>query len=336
MEKLKIITFEEHASDRAIAEAGKKIVEKAFPNIRHMFDPAMTANPTKGALDDFGEGRIAYMDEAGIAMQIISYSNYTQWVPADEAEPLARDANDRLAAAVASHPDRFGGFATLPWSDPEKAAKELERAVASCHLQGALITGRPTTDAVFLDDSRYTPVFAVTDKLGVPIYVHPGLPCSSLQHDYYGGFNPLVETSFSLYGWGWHAEAGIQLIRMILGGVFDKFPHLKIIAGHWGEMVPFFLDRLDMAMPKQMTGLKHEISDYFKSHVYVTPSGMFSNAQLRFTLDTVGADRILYSVDYPYIKDTKAAKFLEDAPITHDEKEKIAHLNAEKLLNLRK
>ena len=334
MEKLKIITFEEHASDKAIAEAGSKIVEKAFPNIRHMFDPAMTANPPEGTLFDFDKKRIADMDAAGVAMQIISYSNYTQWIPGNEATPLARDANDRLAAAVAAHPDRFGGFATLPWDAPEQAAKELERAVDTCHLQGALITGRPSTDAVFLDDARYTPVFEAAEQLRVPIYVHPGLPCRSLQKDYYGGFSPLVETSFSLYGWGWHAEAGIQIIRMILAGVFDKFPHLTIIAGHWGEMIPFFLDRLDMAMPKRMTGLKHEISEYFRKHVYVTPSGMFSYAQLRFTLDTVGADRILYSIDYPYINGNGAAKFLEDAPITPEEKEKIAHANAEELLKL--
>ncbi|RFM26971.1 amidohydrolase [Deminuibacter soli] len=273
------------------------------------------------------------MDANGITMQIISYSNQPQLLPGKEAIPLTQDANDRLAAAIKAYPDRFGAFATLPWSAPEAAADELERAITGLGLNGALITGRPSAEAIFLDDKRYWPVLETAARLNVPIYIHPGFPGLNIQKDYYSGFSPLVETAFSLYGWGWHAEAGIQVIRMILSGIFDKYPNLQLIAGHWGEMVPFFLERLDMSMPKSLTKLEKNISEYFRAHVYVTPSGMFSYPQLKYVMDTIGIERILYSVDYPYIEDNgKAVAFLKNAPISQDEKEMIAYKTAERLL----
>lgn len=334
MTKLKIITFEEHTSDKAIADATRKMIGKTFPNIKYMTDPQMTAVPPAGTLSDLGDRRIADMDATGITMQIISYSNQPQLLPAEEAIPLTREANDRLADAIKQHPDRFGGFATLPWSNPEAAGKELERSVNALGLKGALITGRPSADAVFLDNSRYEPVLEAAAALKVPLYIHPGFPTCNLQKDYYSGFSLMVETAFSLFGWGWHAEAGILVIRMILAGVFEKYPGLHIISGHWGEMVPFFLERLDMAMPKKMTGLPQSISEYFKEHVYVTPSGMFSYPQLRYIMDTLDIDRILYSVDYPYIIEEDVAGFLEKALISEEDKEKIAHVNAERLLGI--
>jgi predicted TIM-barrel fold metal-dependent hydrolase len=334
MTKMKIITLEEHTSDLAIAKASREAIVKTFPNILYMNDPEMTAVPPLGTLDDIGEGRIADMDAAGITMQILSYSTQPQVLAPSEAVHLTRDANDRLAEVISARPGRFGGFATLPWSDPATAAKELERAVIELKLKGVLITGRPSADAVFLDDKRYWPVLEKAAELKVPVYIHPGFPTMSLQKDYYSGFSSLVDTAFSLFGWGWHSEAGIQVIRMILAGVFEEYPDLQVISGHWGEMVPFFLERLDYSMPPSMTGLPRTISDYFRKHVYVTPSGMFNYSQLRFIMDEVGVDRILYSADYPYLPEKDAADFLLNAPISEEEKEKIAYRNAEKLLNL--
>ncbi len=331
---MKIITLEEHTSDPAIAKASREAIMKTFPNIRYMSDPEITAVPPLGTLDNIGESRIADMDAAGVTRQILSYSNQPQLLTPAEAVPLTRDANDQLAAAIGANPERFGGFATLPWSDPTAAASELERAVKELKLNGALITGRPAADAVFLDNKHYWPVLEKAAELKVPVYVHPGFPTMSLQKDYYSGFSPLVDTAFSLFGWGWHSEVGIQLIRMILSGVFEEYPDLQIIAGHWGEMVPFFLERLDVAMPPAMTGLPRTISEYFRRHVYVTPSGMFNYSQLRFIMDEVGVDRILFSADYPYLPEKGAADFLLNAPISEDEKEKIAYKNAEKLLKL--
>jgi len=334
MTKVKIITFEEHTIDKGIAAGSSKITEEVFPNFRHMNNPLMTAVPEFEALTGLNAGRIEDMNINGITKQILSISNQPQLLAPEEAIPLCQKSNDRLNEAVQAHPDRFAAFAALPWSDPEAAAVELERTVTELNFKGTLIVGRPSVDAVFLDDKRYWPVLGKAAQLKVPVYVHPGFPHPDIQKDYYSGFSDLVDTSFSLYGWGWHAEAGIQLIRMILSGVFDKYPDLQLIAGHWGEMVPFYLDRLDMAMPKSITGLSKTIPEYFREHIYVTPSGMFSYPQLKYIMEVIGVDRILYSVDYPYVKQEGAADFLINAPISDEDKEKIAHGNAEKLLKL--
>lgn len=222
----------------------------------------------------------------------------------------------------------------MPLSDPQAAAAELERAVKTLGFKGALIIGRPDKEAVFLDAPQYMPVLAKAGELRVPLYLHPGFPCREVQSVYYGGFNPVVTARLSSYGWGWHNEAGIQVLRLIISGAFDTVPGLTVIAGHWGEMVPFFLDRLNASLPKEITGLKRTITETFKDQVYVTPSGMFTLPHFKFILDVLGADRILYSVDYPYLPNGGARKFLETAPISQAEKEQIAHGNARRLLRL--
>ena len=281
---------------------------------------------------DVGAGRISEMDKHGIDMQVLSYSSSSQLAPASQALDLTRAANDRLAEAVRANPSRFAGFATLPWQDPQAAAAELQRAVKELGMVGTLLQGRPGQS--FLDDVRYEPVLAKLNELQVPIYVHPGFPLPQVREPYYGGLDKEVSARLSLFGWGWHNEAGIQVIRMILSGKFDKFPNLQVISGHWGEMVPFYLQRMDDTIPQEASGLSRSITDTYKAHVYVTPSGMLNLPHFEFIHKVLGADHILHSVDYPYLTLTGASDFLEGLPVSPEDKEKIAHRNAEALLRL--
>ena len=283
-----------------------------------------------GLARDSGAARIADMDRHGIDMQILSYSNPLQLAPAGEAVALARAANDRLAAAVRANPTRFGGLCTLPWQNPNEAADELDRAVNDLGLQGTLLIGNPGDS--FLDDPHYAPVLAKLDALRVPIYVHPGTPMPQVQSVYYAGLTPVVSARLSTFGWGWHNEAGIQVIRMMLAGLFDKFPNLQVISGHWGEMVPFYLQRMDDMMPPEVSGLSRTITDTYRSHVFVTPSGMLNLAHFEFIKAVLGVERIIYSVDYPFLSNTGAQDFLEMLPIDQAAKERIASGNAEALL----
>jgi predicted TIM-barrel fold metal-dependent hydrolase len=168
----------------------------------------------------------------------------------------------------------------------------------------------------------------------VPIYVHPGFPLPQVREPYYGGFEKEVTARLSTFAWGWHNEAGIQVIRMILSGKFEKYPDLQVISGHWGEMVPFYLQRMDDTIPQDATGLSHNITETYRTHVYVTPSGMLNLPHFEFIYKVVGADRILHSVDYPYLTLTGARYFIENLPIGEKDRENIAHGNAETLLGL--
>ena len=341
---MRIIALEEHTIHAGIAQATREVQAAEAGYMADLDDgddkPVASADrphllPVREIMPraaDVGAGRIADMDAHGIDMQVLSYSNAPQLAEAGQGIELARAANDRLAETVRAHPDRFAGFATLPWQDPQAAATELARAVQERGLKGTLIVGRP--GQVFLDDPRYEPVLAKLDELRTPLYVHPGPPLPQVQQPYYGGLRKVVTARLSLFGWGWHNEAGVQVIRMILSGVFDRFPQLRVISGHWGEMVPFYLQRLDDALPQAVTGLSRSITDTYRSQVWVTPSGMLNLPHFKFVHEVLGTDRILYAVDYPYLTNTGARRFLEQLPVSQEDKEKIAHGNAEALLRL--
>jgi uncharacterized protein len=343
---MKIICLEEHAVDVDITRAsqpaqnsetgymadwGSRVEDKpaAFTDNRpHLVSPR---EALANALE-VGASRIAAMDQHGIDMQVVSYSSSPQLVPASQAIKLTRAANDKLAASVLLNPKRFSAFATLPWQDPEAAAVELERTVKQLGMVGTLLMGRP--GQTFLDDARYEPVLAKLNELKVPIYVHPGFPLPQVREPYYGGFDREVSARLSMFGWGWHNEAGIQVIRMILSGKFEEYPDLQVISGHWGEMVPFYLQRMDDTIPMEATKLSRSIAETYKAHVYVTPSGMLNFPHFEFIQRVLGADRILYSIDYPYLTLTGARDFLENLPISQIDKEKLAHGNAEALLGV--
>jgi len=343
---MKLICVEEHVLDPAIGAAtqalalaqapylpdwGSRVtdgVHVAAPGRPHVI--AASESTRKGL--EMGAPRLADMDGAGITMQVLSYGGFPQLLPDAQAIDLNRAANDRLAQAAQAHPTRFAGFATLPWQAPEAAARELERAVKQLGLKGALINGRPGD--TFLDDPRYAPLLAAFDELKVPLYVHPGLPLQAVQQPYYGGFERELGARLAMFAWGWHNEAGIQVVRMLLAGVFDRHPGLQVISGHWGEMVPFFLQRLEDAIPQEASGLRRPIVQTYREHVYVSPSGMLTMPHFQFIHAMMGAERILYSIDYPYQSLDGARDFIEHLPVSDTDRALIAHGNAERLLGL--
>jgi predicted TIM-barrel fold metal-dependent hydrolase len=343
---VKLICVEEHVLDTATGAATQQLVHAEAPYLGDWGSRVVdgqrvtdTSRPhviasgesaRKGL--DMGTARLAEMDAADIDMQVLSYGGFPQLLPAARAIDLCRAANDRLAAACQAHPTRFAGFATLPWQAPEAAARELERAVEQLGLKGALINGRPGD--TFLDDPRYAPILAALHELKVPLYVHPGLPLPAVQVPYYGGFERELSARLAMFAWGWHNEAGIQVVRMLLAGVFDRYPGLQIISGHWGEMVPFFLQRLEDSIPQEASGLERPIVQTYREHVYVSPSGMLTLPHFQFVHALMGVDRILYSVDYPYQSLDGARAFIEHLPVSDTDKVLIAHGNAERLLHL--
>ena len=205
----------------------------------HRWPPRLEAR-----LLDLGEGRIAEMDSQGIDVQVLSMAQPgLEHSAADRAVPVARAFNDRVAEAVAAHPDRFAAFAALPTAAPDEAARELARAVNELGLKGALVNGR--TQERFLDDQFFWPMFESAEALGVPIYLHPMPPPQAVYDAYYAGFGDDVGFMLAAPAWGWHIETGLHALRLILAGVFDRFPALQIIIGHMGEAIPFMLARVD-------------------------------------------------------------------------------------------
>jgi predicted TIM-barrel fold metal-dependent hydrolase len=325
---MRIIALEEHFQSAAI----KAAVARLLPGLQTvaLMPPY---DPPDSRLEDLGAERLRRMDAMGVDIQALSYpSSGIQLLPAAESVALARELNDELAGAIQAHPDRLAGFAALPTPDPEAAANELARATRTLGFKGAMIGGR--TNDRFLDDPQFYPILEAAEALEVPIYLHPGMPSKEVRNAYYAGFDADVSAGFATFGWGWHMETGIHALRLILGGVLDRFPRLQLILGHWGEMVPFFLARTDEALSPATKHLQRRIADYFVEQVYVTPSGMFTLPPFLLTLQIMGADRIMYSVDDPYVATNQARTFLENAPISPADKEKIAHGNAERALNL--
>lgn len=331
---MRIITIEEHITGTELDGAVRGLIMEDTPYYRLTLGEGLPYYPDFDLYKDMGELRIANMDAHGIDMQVISCPAQAGMLEGKEAIPLTREVNDSLAAAVSRFPSRLAAFATLPWADSEAAVEELERAVNTLGMKGVLLSGRPARETLFLDDPRYDPILEAAAKLKVPIYVHPGVPVPAVQDAYYARLDPELSARLSIFGWGWHNEAGIQVMRMILAGVFEKYPDLQVISGHWGELVPFFLSRLDQALPKQVTGLSRTITETYAQNVYVTPSGIFTYPQLNFAMEELGVDRIIHSVDFPLVGNEDARSFIEDAPISAADKESIAHGNVERLLNL--
>jgi predicted TIM-barrel fold metal-dependent hydrolase len=290
-------------------------------------------SPLGANLADLGERRLAAMDASGIDLQVISHTTPgVQHLDGGSAVPLAREANDVLAAAMREHPRRFAGFATLPTSDPARAADELSRAVEKLGFLGAMVNGH--TSGRFLDDPAFAVLLERFEHLDVPLYLHPTEPVPAVRESYYEGFAPAVTWFFSAAAWGWHSETALHVLRMVLGGVFDRHPRLRVIIGHMGEMLPFMLQRIDDNIPPEVTGLDRLPSAYILEHVVITTSGLFSVPPLQCALDVFGLERVLFSVDWPYAPNEEGRRLLEEAPLTADELELFAHGNAERILGL--
>jgi 2,3-dihydroxybenzoate decarboxylase len=275
--------------------------------------------------------RIKEMDEGGIDIQVLSHAPpAVQTLPADIAVKIAGGVNDRLSATVKAHPNRFGAFAALPTQDPKVAADELERCVTKLGFKGAMVHG--LTNNLFIDDKRFWPIFERAEKLDVPIYVHPGHPHHAVIEAYYKDYVqdfPAITSA----GWGYTVEMATAAVRLVLSGVFDKYPKLNIILGHMGEGIPFSLWRIDHSF-KRPGGKPVAFRDTFCEHFYITTSGNFSNTALLCSVMEMGADRIIFSVDWPYVMNKPGTDWMAGIPLSNEDRDKILSGNAKRLLKM--
>lgn len=289
------------------------------------------APPIEAKLADVGEVRLRAMDEAGIDIQVLSLTvPGLERVSPSDAIPLARDINDEMAGVVRASNGRYAGFAALPTMDPAAAADELERAVSKLGLKGAMLNGQPGDG--FLDETRYWEIFARAEALGVPLYLHPSQPMPETMYAY-AGRPELVGPV-----WSFTVDLATQALRLVFAGVFDRYPGLTILLGHLGETLPYWLWRLDSRWKSYASAssqrLERTPSRYILENMYMTTSGIFYDQALLCACTTMGADRILFSVDYPFEPNMAGAEFIERAPISEADRKKICYLNAERLLNL--
>jgi len=284
---------------------------------------------------DLHDRRLTEMDATGIEIEIVSLnSNGVQSIlePA-KAAALARKANDALADAIAKRPDRFAGFAALPMQDPQMAAEEFERCVRDLKFKGALVNSYSqlgvADSAVYYDLPQYRPFWAVVERLGVPFYLHPRDPLPSRRQAYEG--HPWLIAS----PWGFAEETAMHTLRLMGSGLFDAYPKLKIVIGHLGERIPYDLWRLDHRLGK-VPGRpsKRRMGDYFRENFYVTTSGNFSTPSLIQAILTIGADRLLFAVDYPFEDHAQAAAWFDSADIAEGDRQKIGRTNAMSLFGL--
>jgi predicted TIM-barrel fold metal-dependent hydrolase len=318
--KTKVIALEEHYFDAEVT--------------RHFTAPGPEGRSPalKERLYDVGALRLKEMDDAGIDVQVLSHgAPATQRLSGDLAVKVARDANDRLREVVKNSSARFEGFAALPTAEPHAAADELERAVTKLGFKGAMVHG--LTNGKFLDEKEFWPIFERARALDVPLYMHPAPPHPAVVEAYYKDYAK-EHPGFLTAGWGFTVETATQGIRLVLSGVFDKYPGLKIILGHLGESLPFSLWRIDMALAKQANGRTLPFRDTFRQHFWVTTSGNFSTPALLCCVMELGADRILFSVDYPFVPNPPGVKWMEDVPLGPEDRDKILSGNARRLLRL--
>jgi 2,3-dihydroxybenzoate decarboxylase len=282
-------------------------------------------------LHDFTGIRIKEMDEAGIDIQVLSHgAPSTQKLPAETAAALTRRVNDRLAATVNAHRERFAAFAALPTAVPEAAADELERTTRDLGFKGAMLHG--LANGVFLDDKRFWPIYARAEALDVPIYFHPSLPNAEVRRIYYDDYVkdfPMVARP----AWGYTVETATTAIRLVLSGVFEKYPKLKIILGHLGETLPFLVWRIDQALARP--GQKSlSFRDIFCGNFYITTSGNFSNPALLCCVMEMSVDHILFAVDWPFVMNPPATEWMAGVPLSDADKAKILSGNARRLLRM--
>jgi 5-carboxyvanillate decarboxylase len=284
---------------------------------------------------DMKEGRLKIMDKAGIDMQVLSLSTpgCEQFSPADGMK-FSRKTNEALAEATNKYPDRFIGLAALAPQRPDEAARELERAVTQLGLRGVKINSH--IGDYFLDNKKFWPVFEVAERLDVPVFLHPNTPIAS-------SIAPYTDYGFALAGppWGFGAEASLHVMRLIYSGLFDKYPGLKIVLGHLGEGLVFWIYRIDFSFKKPWMEeevrpvIKKAPSEYLRKNFYVNNAGMYSFPAFLGVLLELGADHMMFAADYPYENSEEAAKFIDAIPVSIPDKEKIQYGTAERLFKIK-
>lgn len=334
---MQLIAFEEHCSTREFVTVRRDYMERIQLPVR---EKAGGMSNVGQLLSDFAEIRIPEMDKYGITRQVISTGSpgIQGLVDAREAVRLSAYTNDFLAGIVSRWPDRFSAYATLALQDPAAAADELERAVTQLGFCGAMVHGH--TNGLYFDDPSCWVVWERAAALKVPIYIHPTDPIPG-QWKIYDGYPELLSAA-----WNWGLETGTHALRVIFSGVFDEFPDATMIIGHMGELIPYALWRLENQYKQQISGEsllempagKRMIcqlpSYYVKNNLYITTSGNFSETALRCAIDSIGADRILFAVDYPFEKTAPAVEFMRNATLSDQERQAIAWQNGAKILKL--
>ncbi|MCV7028462.1 amidohydrolase family protein [Mycobacterium sherrisii] len=311
-------------------------LEEHFATAAFLRGPGSWLTSRPGVIDaiaELGDSRIAAMDEGEVDLAVLSLAAPgVEQLDGPKAVELARECNDELAAAVARYPDRLAGFATVPISTPDAAAEELERAMGTLGFLGAVVNGH--SQGRYLDDPFFRPFLDRAAALKAPIYLHPTIPPAGVIESSYAGFAPEVTFALATVGWGWHINTGTHVLRMILGGVFDTHSELQVIIGHMGEGLPFMLPRFDATLRPELTGLKHPVSTYLRKNLNYTFANFNNEATYANLVSQVGIDRVAFSADYPFGSMKNARAFLDSLPLSDDERARISHRNAERLLGL--
>jgi 5-carboxyvanillate decarboxylase len=285
-------------------------------------------------LVDLGDRRLADMDATGIDRQIISLTAPgPQIFDADRAVAMATQANDQLSEACQRHPDRFTGLTAVAPQDPKRAAAEIERGASRLGFKGVIINSH--THDEYLDDPKFWPIFEAAEALDTPIYLHPNTPSRGL-------IGPLLDAGLDGAIFGFAVETGLHLLRLIVAGVFDRFPRLKIVVGHLGEALPFWMSRLDYMHAAtirsrrypQLKELAARPSEYLRRNVWATTSGMAWAPAILFTREVLGGDRVLYAMDYPYQYVAEEVTVHDELPLSPADKKALFQTNAERTFGL--
>lgn len=289
--------------------------------------------PLLSRLLDLEKERLAIMDQFGVAMHVLSLTAPgVQLLDPDGGTALAASANDLLAETVKKHPMRYAGLASFAPQDPKRAAKEIERAITQLKLNGLIVNSH--TNGEYLDDPKFWPIFEAATALNAAIYIHPrNLP----QHA-----DDILQAALNLDGaiWGFQAETGLHAMRLIVGGVFDRFPTLKIVLGHMGEAVPYWLYRIDYmynvytSRGRDAHKIKRKPSEYVKDNFLITTSGVNFHPTLKYCHEVLGPDNVMFAIDYPYQETEGAVTFMNSAPLPEADLEKITHGNAERIFHI--
>jgi 2,3-dihydroxybenzoate decarboxylase len=301
----------------------------------YLSSPSTRTQQIRDYLVDLDEQRIRHMDERGIDMQIVALTSPgVQVMPADQATSFAAYANDVLAEGCRKHPTRFAGLAAVAPQDAKAAAKELDRGVNRLGLKGAIINSH--TFGEYLDDEKFFPLLEAAEALEAPIYLHPQVPWKTMSE-------PFLECGLdgAIYGFG--VETGLHLLRMIVTGVFDRFPKLTVVVGHLGEALPFWMYRLDYMHRAGVVSKRYarmqplqlgKLSEYLRRNVYVTTSGFAWEPSIKLCQEVLGVDRVLYAMDYPYQHDLSEVVASDNLNIPDDVKKMLFQTNAERVFKL--
>lgn len=317
-----LVTLEEHFVSTHLLPQLSGIYSE---QLRHLPD-------VKSKLLDVGEIRLKDMDENGVAFQVVSHAPGAGDLPLRSCQ----QANDQLRDYITEHPSRLAGFAVLPMSSPKDAALELRRSIQELGFVGALVDNH--VNGKHYDATEYWTIFATAQELNVPIYLHPNYPALSQKNLYQGNYTLGAENGLGSSAFGWHSDCGLHILKLFAAGLFDEYPSLKIIIGHFGEMLPFMLERIE-ALCHRWGKRERSFQDVWNTNIWITTSGVWSLAPLACILRNTRMDRILYSVDYPFQKSEVGLKWMQDLQqsglVTQSELEQVAYRNAEQLLGLK-